>query len=152
VSEITDKVLRSGLIDRHTAELMERYGMLPEGSADKTKAEVTREQMGKLAEDLSAAVEREHMLRETSLDLDRLRWPAVVSILSGGQVVVRNLHSIIDRHGRYYFRTQDVNKDWFIPGRILERQGGDDKELIVEVSPLYVGEDVVCYQVSTVDG
>ena len=158
MSEITEKVLRSGLIDTHVADLMERFGMLPEGSAALAATgmavpNMTRTQMVKLAEELAEAVEREHAIRETSLDLDRLRWPARVGIWDQGarvSVVIR-VDCLIDRLGRYYFRPQDVKLDWFVPGRQLLRGHEDSiKEMITEVQELYAGEQVAAIQVSTV--
>ena len=81
MSEITEKILKSGLIDKHTAKMMENFGMLPEGSAEKV-GEVAKGQMAKMAEELAEAVEREHRIRETALDLDR---PVVVGSLHNGR-------------------------------------------------------------------
>ena len=165
MSEIVKKVLRSGLIDKHTAELMEQYGMLDPGAAetvnDDALKNATQVQMKKLAEELAVEVEREHKIRETYLDLDRTKFPVTVKIFSrGGHFVTTS--GMVDRHGRYYFRFQDADPNWFTPGFLIEKvptsaPGGEThdimlvqpKEMIVEATPLFVDEKPVAYQVST---
>lgn len=150
MSEITEKVLRSGLVDKHTAEMMERFGMLPEGSSEKVGV-LAKDQMAKLAEELAETVEREHVLRETALDLGRIRWPTVVAIQNPSEKVSDDMEAVIDRMGRYYFRPNDVDRSWFVPGyRLFRRSRLDAPEMIVEVQDLYVGEQVAAIQVSTV--
>lgn len=153
---IVEKVLASGLVDKATAELMEKWGYLPEGSAEKTDEDklknATQETLTKLASDLATEVEKEHALRETYLDLERLRWPQAIDGIYKPQVgqpfeVALNLMSVVDRMGRYYFRIQDVDKEWFIPGYYLRKKGIDEK--ILQAQVLYIGEQGVCVQVTT---
>jgi hypothetical protein len=159
VSEIVDKVLRSGLIDKHTAELMEHYGMLPAGASD-TVGKLAKDQMKKLAQELAEMMEREHILRETMLDLEKLRWPAHVMIRpTAGATVPRGLFShvfdvMLDKMGRYYFRPQDVKKEWLVLGYALDRIGPDraDSETIIEVTDLFLGDQVAAIQVVATRG
>jgi hypothetical protein len=171
MSEITDKVLSSGLVDKHTAELMERFGMLPEGSAARTVQESyiqrSREQMKKLAREFAELVDQEHALRETALDLNRLRWMVQVTVRDPRVKIAEGIPStgfvarvdgIIDRMGRYYFRPGDVQKEWFVPGYIIERDVCQDgksivtkHEVIAEMTELFAGEQVAAIQVSTME-
>lgn len=174
MKDLTEKILKSGLVDKHTAELMEKYGILEEGSADKVNEDAlknaTREQLIKLADDLSDAADRSDALRETALDLERLRWPASVAIyhpqefdtqtdvslpVRTRKMVAGAVDAVMDRMGRYYFRIQDVKKEWFVPGYLFERTAQSELakkkvlEEVLEVQPLNIGEEVVCIQVTT---
>ena len=153
---IVEKVLASGLVDKATAQLMEQWGYLPAGSVEKVDEDklknATQETLTKLASDLATEVEKEHALRETYLDLERLRWPAAIEsiskpMLGQPEVIATNLVSVVDRMGRYYFRIQDVDKEWFVPGYLLRKNGSDEK--ILQAQVLYVGEQGVCIQVTT---
>jgi len=153
---IIEKVLESGLVDKGTAQLMELWGYLPDGASDKVNEDklknATQETLTKLANDLAVEVEKEHALRETYLDLERLKWPAAIDaiykpMLGQPEELASNLVSVVDRMGRYYFRIQDVKQDWFVPGYLLHRNGGDEK--ILQSQVLYVGEQGVCIQVTT---
>lgn len=158
---IVDKVLGSGLVDKHMVVLMERWGYLPEGSNQKVPEDdfkyKTREQLVQFAEEIGDEVMKEHTLRETSLDLDRLRWPTEVSIYSKDNIgFAYKLQGLIDNMGRLYFRIQDVKVEWFVPGYSVVRttvslDNGFEttsREVIVESGVLYSGETPVCLQVS----
>lgn len=153
---IVEKVLASGLVDKATAQLMEVWGYLPEGSVEKVNEDklqnATKEQLTQLANDLAVEVEKEHALRETYLDLERLKWPTkIIDIVRpdilGEQLLAVDLVALIDRMGRYYFRIQDVKQEWFVPGYLMRRATGPEK--ILQSQVLYVGEQGVCLQVST---
>jgi len=157
MSEIINKVLRSGLIDKHTAELMEKYGLLDPDTAGLVMGDhvtnLTKDQMQKLAEELALVVEREHKIKETYLDLERIRWPARVSVALDGQeeALPRKtsfIDCVMDRHGRYFFRYQDVDPSWFIPGRRLFRDGFATHEMVVEATPLFIEDKPVAIQVT----
>lgn len=145
-----EKVLRSGLIDRSMAELMEKYQLLPEGAAEQVR-EATREQMKKVAEEVVELAEQEALIKETRFDLERLRWP--VNVYTALPDSVNRMHSpwvegVIDRMGRYFFRVQDVKEEWFVPGYILQKSGKRTEE-ILEVTKLYIDEQPVAIQVTT---
>jgi len=155
---IIEKVLSSGLVDRSTAQLMEKWGYLPEGSADKTKEDAlknaTHEVLTNLANDLATEVEKEHALRETYLDLERLKWPVsftgIYKPRPGQDEVIAgtsSLIAVVDRMGRYYFRIQDVKEEWFVPGYLIMK--GAEKEKILQAQILYIGDQGVCIQVTT---
>ena len=145
-----EKVLRSGLIDRSMAELMEKYQLLPEGAAERVK-EATREQMKKVAEEVVELAEKEALIKETRFDLERLRWPVSVYTSlpdASGRMLSPWVEGVIDRMGRYFFRVQDVKEEWFIPGYILQKAGKPTEE-ILEVTKLYIDEQPVAVQVTT---
>lgn len=166
---LTEKILKSGIIDKHTAALMEHYGMLPEGATEKVNEDAlkgaTQAQLVKLADDLMDEVERANALRETVLDLERLRWPVEVKAIRGHRpgdpltdksiFIAGGIVGVIDRQGRYYFRIQDVNEEWFVPGYEMERNVTVDgrkiefrKETILEAQKLFIDDNPVCIQVT----
>lgn len=156
MNPLTEKVLKSGLVDKATAELMERFGILEEGASEKVDENVlknaTREKLVAITESLAVEVEREHKIRETYLDLERLRWPVRVSVYPSqdSSTTLRPgdpISAVIDRQGRYYFRYQDVNVSWFVPGYELMREG--KKETILEAQTLYIEDKPVAVQVTT---
>ena len=155
MSHLSEKILKSGLIDRHTAALLEKYGITEPGSSEKVPegnplADATRQQLTRLAQDLINEAEKNQELHETMLDLEKLRWPVWVHVMTAGGAPIspRGLSGVIDRMGRYYFRAQDVKEDWFVPGYLIRRGVEGRDETILEVSPLHIGEALVCYQVS----
>jgi len=153
---IVEKVLSSGLVDKATAKMMEMWGYLPEGAADKVNEDklknATQETLTALANDLAIAVEQEHALRETYLDLERIKWPVsidgIYQPMAGQPVeVTGKLVAVVDRMGRYYFRIQDVKQEWFVPGYLLYIKGRSEK--ILQAQVLYVGSQGVCMQITT---
>lgn len=160
---ITKKVLESGLVDRHFALMLEKWGNLPDGAADLVKdgalKDATREQLMKLGEELGDEVEKERTLKETQLDLEKLRWPVTVSVvdLRGERKLwAAGVQGVMDRSHRMYFRFDDVMESWFVPGFIIERtmtgRDGikvvDVREEILESTLLYTDEQPVCVQIS----
>jgi len=175
VSDLTKKILESGLVDEATARLMERWGNLPEGSAELTRNKperlqaATREELMQFAEDIGEEVEKQRRLKETMLDTDRMRFPVTVdvykqSVLTNDGVrvprtiVAGHVRGVIDRMGRYYFRIQDVKERWFVPGYVFRKEGPGDGgatdpskatyEQVHEVQVLSHGEAPVCIQVA----
>jgi hypothetical protein len=158
------KVLESGLVDKGAAQMMELWGYLPRGAADhvdESRLEgATKEKVTELARDLANEIEKEHHLRETYLDLEKLRWPVEITLhmlptVEGGRVGLAGptpkLTAVVDRMGRYYFRIQDVNPDWFVPGLKITRESPKDGhivETIYQSQVLYIGQVGVCVQVS----
>jgi hypothetical protein len=175
MSDLTKKILESGLVDEATASLMERWGLLDEGSSDMAKQAMLknrgREQLMKFADSIEEELEKARKLRETNLDLNQLKWPVEIFAIravanpdhpelgpNGTQFLAGGIHAVIDRLGRYYFRPQEVQAKWLVPGFIIEREVAPDGrkkllkgETILEVSELYVGDQVAAIQVSTQD-
>lgn len=156
MSDLSKKILESGLIDEATARMMEKWGVLDEGSADLAKKatlkDATREELIQFAEDIGEEVDKQRRLKETMLDLNHLRWPVKLSLAPPRGLEGRPVGSftaVVDRMGRYYFRPQEVRafeKD-LIPGRQLMNEDAQVMT-ILEVTPLYVGEALAAIQVS----
>jgi len=167
MSELTKKILESGLVDETTAELMERWGTLPAGSAELAHgkaAELARvtanedakkgikKSLAKMVDSIGVEVDNYRRLKETMFDLNQLRWPTKVRVWRDASIIhqdVEWLDAVIDRMGRYYFRPADVHMQWFVPGFRLIRQGFIVHEEILEVSELYVGDQVAAIQITT---
>ncbi len=155
---IIKKILESGLVDKATIQMMEKWGTLPPGSSDLVKEDAlkdaTQDVLLNLASDLSDIIEKEHTIRETALDLERIRWPATVTITNpeGMKVIATDIPSVMDRMGRYYFRLNDVPESWLVPGYLLVRRLDSKRvshEYITEYGKLYSNDKPVCFQVST---
>jgi hypothetical protein len=155
VNELSKKILESGLVDEATARMMEKWGILDEGAADLAKKstlkDATREQLMKFADDVGEEVDKQRRLKETMLDLNQLKWPAFVGIFdpTKSPSVVHRVTALVDRMNRYYFRPQDAAKEWFVPGGLV-LSGPEDKkqETILEVTELFIGDQVAAIQVS----
>jgi hypothetical protein len=162
LSQLSRTILEHGLIDESMARMMEHWGTLPEGASqyvdNKPLVDATRGALTAFVDELEGAVEHHRLMRETSLDLDRLRWPVVVGIYKPpakgelfNSIVASNITGVIDRMGRLYFRPDDVDEKWFAVGNLIERQvhWGIQTDTIVEVQALYIGEAKAAIQVST---
>lgn len=167
---IVETILRSGLVDKHTVEMMEKWGNLPEGAADLVQEDAlkhaTKAQITNLVEEIAELVESDKAIKETQLDLGSIRWPAFVkrierpleegtgphelALRKTVSTIARDIPAIIDRMGRLYFRTQDVHEEWLVPGYLIEREvrGVVVSEQINEVTPLFVDETCIAWQVS----
>ncbi len=148
-------------------ELLEKWGNLPEGSTELIKNETlknaTKEQLQKFAEELGEEVAKEHILKETQFDLDRIRWPTKVSVLEATGVIpgpaesVYDIPAVMDRMGRLYFRIQDVKEEWFVPGFSMNRKAFNKEsgleemveEVILEATPLFSGDQKIAVQVTS---
>lgn len=68
---VTKKILEAGLVDKHAAAMLTRWGMLEVGEAGQTGIKkITAEQLEQFAEELDELVDREEeTMRETPLDM-----------------------------------------------------------------------------------
>ncbi len=158
---LTQKVLESGLVDRQTVKMLEAWKYLPSGSSDEVKEDAlknaTREQVIALAEELGEELEKQSLIRETSLDLRDMKWPVTVSIYKTGDewpsraLLVQSVSAMMDRMGRYYFQINSVKEEWLVPGYQFERmeKGGHVLETLTERQQLFTGDQPICWQVST---
>lgn len=167
MKEIVGKILNIDLVSKDLVENMERWGLLPEGSSDKYKEVIStkkhKEKLKEWAEDLASSLDEEHNIKETNLDLSRMRWPIKVDLVRAipdpekGRGIAWDLTAVRDVMGRFFFRIQDVNEKWFIPGYKLEFNHAPDgkiqekvSETIAEKEILYMGDVPVCIQVTTI--
>jgi ribosomal protein L25 (general stress protein Ctc) len=71
MKELTRKILEAGLVDKHTAMAMEKWGNLERGSADIVGTnQVTKDTLQAFADDIANLFETEQRLKETVLDLE----------------------------------------------------------------------------------
>lgn len=157
---IAKKILEMGLVTQDMAELMEKWGYLPPGSAERFKEfmeVLPKGDVNKWAEELADELGKEHQVRETNLDLSRLKWPVTLSIKTKEKKqVAYQINGVIDSFGRYYFRIQDVKETWFVPGyKICRDNPGEGiengtglQETISEKQILYLDDVPVCLQVT----
>lgn len=160
VTPLTKKILESGLVDSHMAELMEKWQIIPAGASELVREDAlkdaTREQLLRLAEDIGEEAERADKLKETSLSLDSIRWPVTVDVVRHDRSVILApaVGAVVDRFDRYYFRPEPGVMEHLVPGNQLDRTTGpvSDSMLgqIAEATPLYAGQTLVCIQVSVV--
>jgi hypothetical protein len=170
VSELTKELLESGLVDESMVAMMERWGTLPEGSTQYVNndalKEATRAQLTQLTEKIAVEVEKRRRIRETNLDLNRLRWPINVYISDTSTKrtgsrdewlrFLNESHSkftaMRDRMGRYFFRPDDlrITRSKVVPGFYIINADTGAEEVVAEVDALYVGEDVAAIQVSVI--
>lgn len=156
MNRLVEKVLQSGLIDKSAAELLERMGLLDEGASEKVDEDklkdATKLKLLEITEELAIEVEREHKIKETYLDLERLRWPVEISSIFKSEIFVAgDFTGLLDRQGRYYFRIQDVRPEWFVTGYVLKRKGRGKYESILEAQELYIDDKVVALQITTAE-
>lgn len=169
VSKLTKELLQSGLIDESMVAMMERWGTLPEGSTQYVNndalKEVTRAELTQLTERIATEVEKRRLLKETNLDLNRLKWPVNVYI-SDTSVRLRKddwmaylkaahprFTAMRDRMGRYFFRPDDlrITHTKVVPGHFLINVDTGDEEVVAEISELFVGDQVAAIQVSVLN-
>lgn len=161
---MTEKILKSGLIDKAMVDMLVKMGSLPEDALEQVKEDALKgapvEVLHKLADDMAGMMEDEQtFIRETHLDLRLLKWPVSgIDIYNPktASYVAQGLTAMVDSMGRYYFRIQDVKESWFVPGydlrrsKILHEKGGLHEQyasMIVESQVLYTNEKPVCLQV-----
>ncbi len=96
MKELTKKILESGLVPKHTALAMEKWGSLDRGASDIVGTrKVTEETLHAFAEDIAALLEKEEPLRETELDFSAAGQEVVVRVKTGGET-----HGRLDEMGR----------------------------------------------------
>jgi hypothetical protein len=155
--ELVEKFLSSGLIDKAQTQMLEKMGMLPSGSVDKVQEQrlkdATQDMLNNVAEELASAIDTEHHVRETALDLRRLRWPAKINLYTDEMgTIVRGLNVMMDQMGKYFVRITDADSAWFAPGHVVEREISDEaktSEMITEFGTLYIGEKPFCFHFTT---
>lgn len=155
MSQLTTKVLNSGLIPKAVVQLMEIAGSLPLGSSDRVHenafSDATSEVLKLFATELGDLMETKP-LKETHLDLKNFKWPITVTIENSRGEEVANTVAVTDSLGNYFFRYDESKKEWFVPGFTIQKKSLNpvDKDMISESQVLYVGEEPVCYLVTII--
>lgn len=71
MKELTKKILEAGLVDKHLAAMMERWGTLDPGASDLVgRQQLTKESLEAFAEDIAGLVDPEQPVQETILDME----------------------------------------------------------------------------------
>lgn len=143
---ITKKILESGLVDKHTAALMERWGVgLERGASDLVGKEDLRkasaETLTSFASELEELLDNEdETLRESRNPIEVESWAALKDVAS------KQLFTApVDRSLSYIF-PPTITPEMLTPGRIYEDQNEDRLE-VLEHTDLYVDETLFAFQV-----
>jgi len=144
---IVQKILESGLVNKHTALLMEKWGTLDRGASELVGKEDLREAsestLMKFVEELDSLIEEEYRNNhETRLSI-ALGEPFLVQPLrwTTGKIVV-----FLDEMENFIF-PKDLYPDWLLPTGRFRRINDDQVWEIDEVTPLFVGEHRYAHQV-----
>lgn len=163
MKELTRKILESGIVDKHVARLMERWGQLDDGASDLVgKKRVTRQTLEEFIEDLEQTVEDQvGKLRETSLDLyvngDLVAfWPHLDKKVSA--------RAHVDLMGNIIIQSKFMQPSWgFVRGDVIElltvrigRSVGKPTSIedalkayrILDVNSIYEGEKAIAFRLS----
>jgi hypothetical protein len=148
MKDIVKKVLEAGLVSKHTALLMEKWGTLDRGASDLVDSENIHEMSEKtllrFVEDIEALIERERdSVRETALSI-RMANPFQVSLSRSSGIRVPYV-VFKDEMGRFIFPSyahEEISE-----GDIFTRVTTGEKWKVTEVVPLYVGEDLCAVRV-----
>lgn len=149
MKELTEKVVRAGIVDKSTVNLMKMWGMVDE-SVDLEKIAKTKEELTALVEEISRLLEKEGEvpeLRETDLDLEMVMDSPVFATVAIRRGELYKCYVGLDRAGRVIFRrTPDTHapEDLCAKPGVVIRIRGKDKE-IVSVEPRYVGDKLKWY-------
>lgn len=141
MKELTKLILESGLVPKHTAKLLEKWGGLEEGSAELVgKKKVTTETLEDFAKDVAELMET-RPIKETVLDDIQVRGQRVIISASsrGTYLCLR------DEMGNYFAPTYaHIVKGDSVRVREPDEPDRDSIYLTVRaVTPIYVGDRVV---------
>jgi hypothetical protein len=144
VKELTKKILEAGLVDKHLAQMMEKWGALEPGATDLVgRKQVTKETLEEFAKDIEEMVRVDQPSKETILDLE-IKEPTVFLVVGRAP-----FYGAWDEIGHLLVGTKVL----LDPGdMVVETQhGGESKKFtILEVTPVYIGEQRVG-QLATVE-
>lgn len=139
--ELTKKILESGLVDKHLALAMERWGNLDRGDAEVVgTAPVTKETFEKFADDIAMLIDPDEPLRETLLDLE-IDGTAIKCRTFGTKTSVP---AILDKMGNLIV-LQPVQD-----GVVLVDDVNNVGYEVDMIEPIYVNEEIKAYRL-TVD-
>lgn len=155
MSKIAEALVTSGLLDKSVIDMLDMMGVMDfdRGSHDPEHITIAKDSIIKLVTTLeSVLAEAENKIpKETMLDLPNLKWPETVAIYSkhSKSYVEANISCVTDGVGNYFFRKEDIEEHILAPGRILETSPSKKNRLILETSPIYINDKLVCFKVYT---
>jgi len=157
---IVEKILKAGLVDKHTTQLMEKWGQIDRGASDLVGADdlkkASEESLTQFAEEVEMLIEKDREeLRETRLAI-QVGEPMLVEWTSkiigapsfSGDIHMNHNHKIVvfkDNAGNFIFPLLEKNSIY--PGAAFQTKDGERWE-ILDSSVLYIGEQPYAIQVS----
>jgi hypothetical protein len=142
---LVKKILEAGLVNKHVAKMMERWGSLEPDSVDLVgQMKVTEETLQEFAGDIEELVESglEDGKKETRLEVTVTKPPAELFCPSSG-----TFSAAEDVMGKYVVSPKVV----LHPGDHIWPDGTpstDPPWTVLEVEPLHQGDKLVAYQVT----
>ena len=116
MNSITEKILRTGIVDKHVVKLVERWGTIDIGSIDVKKA-TARAAIIDLLEEVQDELDAPDESKTHDVILDALHtWKVEVLVRSVTDESSTNMWAFIDRFGRFYFKDSPASESWIVPG------------------------------------
>jgi hypothetical protein len=145
MKELVKRILESGLVEKHAALLLEKWGQLEPGASDLVgRVKVTQEGLSKFAEEIESLVSLDaSTIKETRLEVQVLRPPFKAFSPSVGEFLA------------YEDKMGNLIVDHEIGSHIsagLHLHTCSGSKIVLGVFPLYEGEKIVAYQVSVESG
>lgn len=146
MKELVQKAIESGLIDKTTAQLLEKWRMIESGSADKVPMDEMRKSVTELATELANLVDTEIVVMpEMVLDIDKLNFNESATIIALQGQLNLITETARDAFGRFVFRVSKDEKTRFdatvSPGSLIKDEHGNYFK-IKKVEKSYVDDSV----------
>jgi len=137
------KILEAGIIDKHVTLMFERWGQLDKGSEDLIgKKNVSHQTMAEFADEIETLLETDLEMKETRLEVPVTKPPIELFCPT-------TLH---------FSAVEDVMGKYIVSPKVILHRGSrvwpDDATMggshwtVLEVEPLYQGDDLIAYQVT----
>lgn len=138
---LVKRVLEAGLVDKHTAQMLERWGQLDQGAADLVgQKQLTEKTLTQFVEELDELMETEkETYKQTTLDVFVTSPPITLTNPNGDRY-----SAIFDEMGHLLINP----KLRLIPGDILLEEDGEGVYTILEVEKIFRNERVVALMVT----
>lgn len=142
MTPLVKKILESGLVEKHAAALLERWGSLEPGSVDLVgKKKLTEENLQKFVEDIEGLVSPDVPMKETRLDN---RGTSPIYVTAGDY----KFPATVDEMGRLLVMASVVTARGLMNrGDEIEIQGLG-VWIVENTEPIYIGDDLAQYQVT----
>lgn len=146
MKELTKKVLESGLIDKHVAQMFEKWGQLEPGATELAgKHKVTKDTLQQFADEIEDLLDYKKDIHETRLEV-RVKPPIILFSIKNGSfsAAVDELDRLIVSPEVFFEKGDKIYPINVSP------PNDDEAWIVLDVEFLYQNEDLVAYQV-TVD-
>lgn len=150
MKELSRKILESGLVDKHCALMLERWGQLEVGASELVgRQQLTKQTLEEFAEEIEQLIEQDDVIKETRLEaVDGM--PRILLKKIGRSSIV--FTGMVDEMGRYLvpptveFRRGDTL--FVTPDESGVRFSYVGWVSILEIESLYEGEKAVAQQLT----